>query len=322
MAELPYWSPVEKEGYVGAETRWVEIGDGIRAFLAIPDSGTPPYRAIIVGHERYGLVLDSFDVCARFAAYGYVAIAPDMASHFTGDKEALNRGEIGGGWNEEIVRDYMAQAYDFLTTLPEVDRRCISAVGFCASGGWPWILNSVRPDLAACLCFYGGGRYNEALMDRVTAPSLYVYGEKDHTTPIERVFAFRDEMERHGKTCEVRLVADMPHGWMNDTMLGRYRQKEAEEAWDWIMDFLERVHTGYFKPDQVYLDFEADFAVDYDFTRNVRYGEGAYPEPSLTNFAVLKQNVREGRAPRSQFDAFIALYPEYFAQHPELATLD
>src|SRR5438045_1619002 len=113
MAELPYWSPKEKEGYVAAQTRWVEYGEGIKAFLAVPDSGTPPYRAIIVGHERYGLVLDSFDVAARFAAYGYVAIAPDMASNFEGDKVALNKGDIGGGWNDDIVRSYMAQSYDF-----------------------------------------------------------------------------------------------------------------------------------------------------------------------------------------------------------------
>lgn len=319
MSDLPYWSPVEKEGYVGAQTRWVEFGEGVRAFLGIPESGTPPYRAIVVGHERYGLVLDSFDVVARFAAYGYVAIAPDMASHFTGDKEALNRGDIGGGWNDDIVRGYMAQSYDYLTNLPQVGHGRISAIGFCASGGWPWILNSVRPGLAACICYYGGGRYNEQLMERVTAPTLYVYGEKDHTTPIDRVFAFRDEMERHNKNGEVRLVADMPHGWLNDTMLGRYRQKEAEAAWDKIMEFLDRVHAGYFKPDQMQLSFEADFAAGYDFSKNVRYGEGTFPEPSMTNFAVLKQGVAEGRAPREDLEAFIALYPEFFTLHPDLA---
>ncbi len=319
MAELPYWSSVEKEGYVAARTRWVEFGEGVKAFLAVPVSGTPPYRAIIVGHERYGLVLDSFDVAARFAAYGYVAIAPDMASNFEGDKVALNKGDIGGGWNDDIVRSYMAQSYDFLTTLPEVDAGEISAIGFCASGPWAWLLNSVRPDLKACICYYGGGRYDEAVMSKVTAPTLFVYGEKDHTTPIERVFAFRDEMEKHNQTCEVRLVADMPHGWMNDTMKGRYRQKEAEEAWDQVMDFLERAHGGYFKDDEVQLGFDSDFALDYDFKKSVRYGEGAFPEPSMTRFAELKEHVAAGQAPRSEFDGFLALYPEFFREHPELA---
>ena len=39
-------------------------------------------------------------------------------------------------------------------------------------------------------------------------------------------------MERHHKNCEVRLEPDMPHGYLNDTMPGRYRQKEANEAWE------------------------------------------------------------------------------------------
>src|SRR5437867_3675272 len=308
MSNLPYWSTKEKEGYIGATTRWVDIGEGTRAFLGIPERGEPPFRAMILGHERYGLVLDTLDQVAKFAAYGYVCIAPDMASQFQGDKEALNRGDIGGGWTTETVQLYMAQSYDFLTTLPEVDPKCIAAIGLCASGAWPWILNSVRPELAACVCYYGGGRYNEELMDKVTAPTLYVYGEKDHTTPIQRVFEFRDEMERHHKNCEVCLEADMPHGWLNDTMPGRYRQKEAAEAWDRITDFLDRVYDGYFAPDRVTLSFEADFAVDYDFSKSVRYGTGNHPEPDVRGFNELKQAVAEGRAPKAQLDAQIALY--------------
>jgi carboxymethylenebutenolidase len=318
MSTLPYWSPTEKEGYPEAKTQWVDIGEGTRAFLGIPTRGKPPFRGMILGHERYGLVLDTLDQVAKFAAYGYVCIAPDMASQFPGDKEALNKGDISGGWTTETIQLYMAQSYDFLLTLPEVDTQCISAVGLCASGGWPWILNSVRPDLAACICYYGGGRYNEALMEKVTAPSLYVYGEKDHGTPIQRVFEFRDEMERHQKNCEVQLVGDMPHGWLNDTMPGRYRQKEAAEAWDNILGFVDRVAAGYFAPDKVTTKFEADFAVDYDYAKSVRYGSDGNPEPSLARYNELKRRVAEGSAPREELDVQIELYRGYFDQHPEL----
>ncbi|MEA2639787.1 MAG: carboxymethylenebutenolidase [Chloroflexota bacterium] len=320
MSTLPYWSAKEKEGYIGATTRWVDVEEGTRAFLGIPERGEPPYPAMILGHERYGLVLDTLDQVAKFAAYGYVCIAPDMASQFEGDKEALNKGEIGGGWTPDTVKLYMAQSYDYLTTLPEVDPKRIAAIGLCASGGWPWILNSVRPDLAACICYYGGGRYNEELMANVTAPTLYVYGEKDHGTPIERVFEFRDEMERHGKNCEVRLEADMPHGWLNDTMPGRYRQREAQEAWDRIVEFTQRVYAGYYTSDKVRTEFAADFAVDYDFNKSVRYGADGHPEPSPQRFSALKQAVAEGRTPQTELDAFFELYPQYFAEHPELKS--
>lgn len=318
MASLPFYSTTEKEGYIGAKTAWVDLGEGARGFLGIPTRGAGPYRAMIIGHERYGLVLDSLDLVAMFAASGYVALAPDMASSFEGDKDALHRGDIGGGWTPETVQLYMAQSYDYLAGMSEVNSQQIAAIGFCASGGWGWVCNAVRPDLAASVCYYGGGRYNQDLMAKVTCPTLYVYGENDHTTPIERVFAFRDEIEKHDKNCEVRLVGGMPHGWLNDTMIGRYRQKEASEAWRQIFGFLDRVYSGYFAEGRVRQSFEADFAVDYDFSKNVRYGTGPLPEPDIRAFTELKKNVAQGRVPRAELDAQLALYPEYFGEHPEL----
>jgi len=62
----------------------------------------------------------------------------------------------------------------------------------------------------------------------------------------------------------------MPHGWFNSTMPGRYRPKEAEEAWSLILDFLSRVHDGGFPPDRVIWKFESNIASDYDFTTKVR----------------------------------------------------
>src|SRR5262249_57006935 len=142
---LPYWSTTEKEGYIGAKTYWTDLPDGGRAFVAIPERGSGPYPAMILGHERYGLVLDTLDQVAKFAAYGFVCIAADMAAQYQGDKEALNKGDIGGGWNNETVERYMAHSYDYLDGMAEVDSSRIAAIGLCASGAWPWILNARRP---------------------------------------------------------------------------------------------------------------------------------------------------------------------------------
>ena len=54
---LPYWSQVEKKGYIGARTQWVEFGDGIRGFLGIPERGRAPYPVLtaeLAGDERHG----------------------------------------------------------------------------------------------------------------------------------------------------------------------------------------------------------------------------------------------------------------------------
>src|SRR5262245_24193497 len=54
--------------YIGANTSWVDFGDGTRAFLTQPQQGRAPFRAVILGHERYGLVQHTLDLAAKFAA--------------------------------------------------------------------------------------------------------------------------------------------------------------------------------------------------------------------------------------------------------------
>src|ERR671923_2585273 len=77
--------------YIGANTSWVDIGEGTQAFVTAPQQGKAPFRAVVLGHERYGLVQHTLDLAAKFAAYGYICVAPDMASHWKGDKATLNR---------------------------------------------------------------------------------------------------------------------------------------------------------------------------------------------------------------------------------------
>ena len=81
-----------ERNYIGANTSWVDVGEGTRAFWTAPQQGKAPFRAVILGHERYGLVQHTLDLAAKFAAYGYICVAPDMASHWKGDKgrQSLN----------------------------------------------------------------------------------------------------------------------------------------------------------------------------------------------------------------------------------------
>ncbi len=74
----------------------------------------------------------------------------------------------------------------------------------------------------------------------------------------------------HGDSYEFTLFRDMPHGWLNSTMPGRYREKEAAEAWRLIVGFLGRVFSGEFPPDRARWQFQSDIAASYDFSKNVR----------------------------------------------------
>jgi carboxymethylenebutenolidase len=262
--------PVAEHNYLGARTESVDIGDRTRAFVAIPKAGEGPFPAVIIGHERYGLVQHTLDLAAKFASYGYVCVAPDMASHWDGDLHALNRGEIGLPLTEDQVKYYYGLSLDFLLRHAAVNGARIAAMGVCQSGGYPLLINSVRQEIRANLVIYGGTRTPESVVAACNAPILGIFGEGDHTMSIEDVDAFRATLQRLHKSYDMKMYAGMPHGWLNDTMPGRYRQREAEEVWFQIVHFMEKVYAGGFPPDRVRWHWESDTSVSYDFSRNVR----------------------------------------------------
>jgi carboxymethylenebutenolidase len=196
--------------------------------------------------------------------------------------EALNRGDITVAIHDNDIRSYMGDSVDYLRDHPRVDPSRIAAMGVCQSGDYPLVLNSARPEVAANIVVYGGAQKSvwelnecrrepyEEIIARTTAPVLGIFGEKDFIISVDDVCRLRGLLEAHRKSYEFKLFADMPHGWMNDTMPGRYRPKETAETWALILDFLGRVDAGAFPPDRVRWRFESDIATTYDFTKNVR----------------------------------------------------
>jgi carboxymethylenebutenolidase len=260
----------------------VTYGDRVTGFLALPEVGTGPFGAVVLGHERYGLVQHTLDLTAKFAAHGLVGLAPDMYSRWDGDKEALARGDIMVPLADTDIQGYMGESLDFLLHHELVNPVQIAAMGVCQSGSYPLLLNSVRPEIAANVVMYGGAQEREFEMNerrcepyedtlgRLTAPVLGIFGEKDFLISVEDVFHFASVLMAKRKTYEITIFPEMPHGWMNDTMPGRYRPQEAEVAWGMITDFLHRVFSGQLPADKVTWKLNSEVATDYDFKKNVR----------------------------------------------------
>lgn len=268
--------------YVNADTSFITFGDSVQGFLARPTGGRPPYPAIVLYHERYGLVQHTLDLAAKFALYGYVALAPDLFSRWEGDKAALNRGDFMVPISDTDITSYGNDCVDFLRADGQVDANRIAAMGVCQSGDYPLLLNGVRHDLAASIVVYGGAQGSvwevndlrtepyENVLARLSAPILGIWGEDDFVVSVDDVLKLRGVLERDRKSYEFVLFRDMPHGWFNSTMPGRYRPRETDQAWTLIMDFLQRVHAGDFPSDRAIWRFESNIAVDYDFTKKVR----------------------------------------------------
>lgn len=262
-------------------TKCVLCAGGLPAFLATPAVSDRKVPAIVLMHERYGLVQHTRDLAARFARDGFVCLAPDFF-HKHPDQQALHRGDVGYPLDDAEAVELLDAAIAELATLPQVDSRKIAVKGVCQTGRHPLVLAAERGNIAAALVWYGAAnarewqpseRYRKPLDDvlaRLECPVLGIFGEADHLISLADVRRFRDSLERHDKTYTIKVFAGAPHGWLNDTMPGRYRREAAEAAWALQRAFLRRVFDpGYDKTRRVQV-YECDYAGDYDFSKNVR----------------------------------------------------
>jgi carboxymethylenebutenolidase len=268
----------EKNGNV-ISAEEVRFGAGIGAVRAFPKGKRP---AVILLHERYGIDRHTRDLTVRLAESGFVGFAPDLFHRFTGDRSAVLRGEQRVELTDGGALDDLNAAVAYLRTLDNVDGSRIAIVGVCQSGRQALLLPANRSDIAGAVVLYGaiGGREwfanelrptpVEELMSRVGCPVLGIFGEADHIISIDDVVRFRNGLEKARKNYQVRLYRDAPHGWLNDTMPGRYRKEAAEDAWKLIVAFLNRCFTGGWDPKRISGSYESDYSRNYDFTKNVR----------------------------------------------------
>ncbi len=267
----------------GIDTRRVEqstvqLPNGGDAFLAKP--GTPgPHPVMILMHERYGLVQHTKDLAVRFATEGHVALAPNLYFREP-NQEELRRGEAPSPQvSDEQVTDDIGSCVEFLRGVREADSaNRLALMGVCATGRHPLVVAASRPDVRACVIFYGAAYKREwvptdtlsGYIQRSKGPVLGIFGELDNLISIEDVCRLRNALEAAKRSYQIKLYPDAPHGYLNDTMPGRYRRPQAESAWATLISFLQRVHSGGYPPDRIQWSFECDHSTSYDFTKNVR----------------------------------------------------
>jgi carboxymethylenebutenolidase len=104
----------------------------------------------------------------------------------------------------------------------------------------------------------------------IDCPVFGAFGEADHIISLADVRQFRDCLELHRKNYDIHVYKGAPHGWLNDTMPGRYRRAEAEAGWAAQQRFLTDVFAGGYDSGSVRWRFACDSAPDYDFSKNVR----------------------------------------------------
>jgi len=265
----------------GITPTMVKYGAGISAVRALPKAkGKRP--AVIILHERYGIDQHTKDLTVKLAQAGFVGLAPDLFHRFTGDRKAVLRGEQRVDLTDEGALEDLNGAVEYLKKLKEVDGARIGIIGVCQTGRQPVLLAAKRNDVAGAVVLYGavGGREwqgnelrptpIEELIAQVNCPVLGVFGEADHIISLDDVLRFRNCLEKSKKNYHIRVYPSAPHGWLNDTMPGRYRKDAAKDAWSLMMSFLKQCFAGGWSTDKIVGKYESAYSANYDFSKNVR----------------------------------------------------
>jgi carboxymethylenebutenolidase len=265
----------------GITPTMVKYGGGISAVRALPKAkGKRP--AVIILHERYGIDQHTKDLTVKLAQAGFVGFAPDLFHRFTGDRSAVLRGEQRVDLTDEGALEDLNAAVEYLKKLKNVDSARIGIIGVCQTGRQPVLLAATRNDIAGAVVLYGavGGKEwlgndlrptpIEELISHVNCPVLGVFGEADHIISIDDVVRFRNCLEKARKNCHIRIYPGAPHGWLNDTMPGRYRKEAAKDTWNLMMSFLKKCFAGGWDRDRIVCKFENEYSTKYDFSKNVR----------------------------------------------------
>ena len=257
----------------------ITCAGGMPAFVAMPENiASPP--CIVLLHERYGLVQHTKDLAARFASEGYICVAPDIFNMHP-DQDALHRGDASCEPTDDEVAQQMDVAIDVAVSRFSADPIRIVVMGVCQTARYPLVCAS-RRTIAAALCWYGAAQPREwglnerfpialdDLIAKVDCPVLGMFGEKDHIISVDDVCKLRASLEKHRRSYEIEIFPGAPHGWLNDTMPGRYRRDQAEAAWSAQQAFLKAAFEG--APTSLIVQkFTAGIAKDYDFSKHVRF---------------------------------------------------
>ncbi len=192
---------------------------------------------IVVIQEWWGLVDHITDVCDRFAAEGFVALAPD-----------LYRGKATSE-PDEAAKAMMAMqlegaAKDMSGAVDELRRRtgrdAVGVIGFCMGGGLALVLGTQRPDAVKALVpCYGVIPWPDAQPDysRLSAAIEGHYAEQDDSAPPAAAHALEAQLRSLGKEVSIVVHPGTQHAFFNDTRPEVYDPDEAAKLWISVLAF-------------------------------------------------------------------------------------
>jgi carboxymethylenebutenolidase len=224
---------------MGEMVEFASNGGTAQGYLATPAEGRG--IPLVVIQEWWGLVPHIEDVCDRFAAEGFVALAPDL---FHGEKttEPDEAGKLMMALNVQQAAKDMSGAVDFVRDHEASTGGGVGVTGFCMGGGLALVLAAHRPDaIKACVPWYGLIPWPGAEPDysKIDAAVLGHYaGDDDFFSP-DKVEALEAKLRDLGKEADLHVHPGVDHAFFNDTRPEVHDPDESAACFRETVDFLK-----------------------------------------------------------------------------------
>jgi carboxymethylenebutenolidase len=217
---------------------WADVklqdGQKITTFVVYPERKEKA-GAVIVIHEIFGLSDWVRGVADQLAEDGFIALAPDLLS---------GKGPNGGGTAElgqeatkvirtltpEDVAARLNAVRDYALKLPAANGR-IGVVGYCWGGSQTFNYAIAQPGLDAAVAYYGSAPADPALLGRIKAPILGLFGGDDARVNAT-IPPAAAELKKLGKEFTYQMFDGAGHGFLRQ-QTGREgaNLKATEKAW-------------------------------------------------------------------------------------------
>ena len=170
-------------------------------YLATPEAGSGP--GVVVIQEWWGLVDHIKDVADRFAAAGFVALAPDC---YDGQTTASpdEAGKLMMALEIDAAEKTLRGAIDYLLSRDDVTSTSVGTVGFCMGGQLSLYAACANPRVGACVDFYGIHPSVQPDLASLRAPVLGFFAENDSCGTPEVARKLEREREAAGKHSSLR----------------------------------------------------------------------------------------------------------------------
>ena len=171
---------------------WIDLkaadGHRLRAWQARPP--TPPRGALVVLQEIFGVNAHVRTVCDRYAASGWLAVAPSLFDRAVADAPEIGYGPDGIAQGREL-KGQVEDAAALLDVQAAIEHAGagglpVAVVGFCWGGTLAWLAAARLRGLRAAIAYYGT-QIADHLDVTPQVPLLLHFGAQDAHIPAEHV---------------------------------------------------------------------------------------------------------------------------------------